>query len=108
MSNPATINGRLERNYESYLDEPNLTKRDTQPIPFETFVRKIAFRLRDETGSYKSNDAIEEELAELLDFMRVLMNGGVSRQEQSKTNLIVDQTSFFVFFDRRLTKLSSI
>lgn len=79
LSNPSTIYGGFDEPLDDYLDKPSLKpKRETVPIPFEVFVRKIAYRLRDLEGTWKSDEAINDDIAELLDFMRVLQKGGVS------------------------------
>lgn len=45
---------------------------------FQTFARNIARRLRDETGSYRSNSDIEEDIVKIIDFAENLDGGGVS------------------------------
>lgn len=78
MPNPATIIGRPQRDEFDFLSSRGPRKRSAEPIPFEAFLRKISLRLKQELGSPKSEDEIYGDISETLEFMRVLMKGGVS------------------------------
>lgn len=78
IANPATIIGRIEQNYEEYLEIPNLQKRSAEPFPFEEFLRKIALKLKKEIGTFKKDEDIFNDITEVIEFMRTLMAGGVS------------------------------
>ncbi|GJQ78041.1 hypothetical protein Trydic_g2387 [Trypoxylus dichotomus] len=80
VSNPSTYYGRLEQNLEDFLGTHRKTQRSTdsksEPLPFEVFMRGMAFHLRDVMGTWKSDDQIVADLDEVLNFMRVLQPGG--------------------------------
>lgn len=57
---------------------PRSVDSKSEPIPFESFLRTVAFYLRDVVGTWKEDAAIIEDVAEIISFMRVLQPGGVS------------------------------
>lgn len=78
LANPGTINGKFDIPLDTYLDHPDLSERSNKPIPFEEFIREMAFKLRDLEGTWKTNQEIINEISEMINFMRVLQPGGVS------------------------------
>lgn len=81
LANPSTINGRIDEPLDHYLDHPDLTlfrSNEDTTIPFERFVREIAYELSRIEGTWKSKEEINAEVKEMLVFMRDLQKGGVS------------------------------
>ncbi|KAK9738306.1 Peptidase family M13 [Popillia japonica] len=83
ISNPSTIYGKLEEDLDDFLGTAGgRVSRSTddgsksEPIPFESFLRTVAFYLRDVVGTWKDDEKIIEDVAEIISFMRVLQPGG--------------------------------
>ncbi|KAI4454534.1 zinc metalloprotease family m13 neprilysin-related [Holotrichia oblita] len=81
ISNPSTFYGKLEQNLDDFLGTADRVPRSvdskSEPIPFESFLRTVAFYLRDVMGTWKGDEAIIEDVAEIISFMRVLQPGGL-------------------------------
>ena len=87
MPNPTTIYPRFEKDFDDYLMLDQRYSKSDQPIPFEAFLRTVAFRLRDLLGTFKSDEQIKLDVRETIDFMITLMRGGVSDFLEHKTLL---------------------
>lgn len=74
LTNPTRIIGNLDESFKDNLDEAFLRKTPSKPSPYENFLRRMAYRLRDLEGSWKMDWEIDEEIEELMDFRTKWIN----------------------------------